>query len=205
MEEHYDSLVDLIIRLRSGETYIENNATPISIGGQDKTLSISWYVVPGHEQDLSRVLVTIVDVTELSKARREILELNQQLEEKVVKRTMELDRANRELEAFSYSVSHDLKAPLRAIKGFSALLRAETEKDLDEKALRYLNHVTENADNMVSLINDLLQFSRLGRKSLRISEIDTAALTRSVWNELTGLETESEIPVYEQPFAGHQG
>ncbi len=191
IEDDYDSLVDLFVRLRAGETYIENNAKEIRIGGQLKTLSISWYVMPGHETDLSRVLVTILDVTELSKARLEILELNQQLEEKVIRRTLELDRTNKELEAFSYSVSHDLKAPLRAIKGFSALLKAEIGEHLEEKPLRYLNHVTENADNMVRLINDLLRFSRLGRKSLQVTVVDTSVLVRSVWEELTGLETEN--------------
>jgi len=195
VEEHYESLVDLMVRLMNGETYIENNATSLRIGYQLKTLSISWYVMPGHEADLSRVLVTIVDVTDLTKAKQAILELNQQLEEKVVKRTMELNRANKELEAFSYSVSHDLKAPLRAIKGFSSLLKTEVGDHLEDKALRYLNHVTDNVDNMAKLINDLLQFSRLGRKSLNVREVDTAAVVASVWEELTGIEQERKCRI----------
>ncbi len=193
VEEHYSSLVELIFRLMKGERYINNNATEITIGGETKTLSISWYVMPGHEHDLSRVLVTIVDITDLAGAKKEILELNEHLEEKVVKRTLELDRANRELEAFSYSVSHDLKAPLRAIKGFSELLKKETWGSLDENSRRYLNHVSENAGNMINLINDLLRFSRMGRKNLDLTEVEMSQLVSAVRDDLVSVNDDDVV------------
>ena len=184
VEEDYTSFSKTVVSLYKGTTNIEKYISHVSINGINKTLSVSWFVMPGHEQNLSRVLVSINDISELREAEHEIRKLNQQLEEKVILRTRELDETNKELEAFSYSVSHDLKAPLRAIKGFSELLSSELEENTEEKVIRYLSHIRENSDKMTSLINDLLQFSRLGRKSLKISEINTRELVNSIWTEL---------------------
>ncbi|MGB8216907.1 MAG: ATP-binding protein [Candidatus Methanoperedens sp.] len=117
-------------------------------------------------------------------------EANQRLEERkraeneLIKRTTQLEAANKELEAFSYSVSHDLRAPLRAIDGFSRVLLEDYSNKLDSEGGRLLNIVRDNTQKMGQLIDDLLALSRLGRKQMEISEIDMAKLAKSVFDEL---------------------
>ena len=95
-----------------------------------------------------------------------------------------MEAANKELEAFSYSVSHDLRAPLRAIDGFSGILLEDHSDKLDEDGNRLLEVVRQNAQNMGQLIDDLLAFSRLGRKAVELSPIDMTDLAKSVFEEL---------------------
>ena len=105
-------------------------------------------------------------------------------EKELIKRTTQLETANKELEAFSYSVSHDLKAPLRAIDGFSRVLLEEYTDELDDEGKRYLNIVRDNTQKMGQLIEDLLALSRLGRKEMQVSRIDMAKLAKTVFDEL---------------------
>ncbi len=106
------------------------------------------------------------------------------LERRVAERTKELEAANRELESFSYSVSHDLRAPLRAIDGFSLMLEQDHTDALDADAQRKLGVIRRNAKKMSQLIDDLLRFSRLGRQALSRTNVDMAALVGSVIDEL---------------------
>jgi signal transduction histidine kinase len=114
----------------------------------------------------------------LRRAEEELLELNAGLEQRVAQRTEQLAEANRELESFSYSVSHDLRAPVRAIVGFSRLLAEHHEPQLDDEARRKLCIVRSEAARMGTLIDDLLAFSRLGRQSLQKRTVDMEALVR---------------------------
>ncbi|HEY6586401.1 MAG TPA: histidine kinase dimerization/phospho-acceptor domain-containing protein, partial [Candidatus Methanoperedens sp.] len=108
----------------------------------------------------------------------------QRAEKELIKRTTQLESANKELEAFSYSVSHDLRAPLRAIDGFSRVLLEEYTDKLDDEGKRYLNIVRDNTQKMGQLIEDLLALSRLGRKEMQVSRIDMAKLAKTVFDEL---------------------
>ncbi len=108
----------------------------------------------------------------------------QRAEKELIKRTTELESANKELEAFSYSVSHDLRAPLRAIDGFSRVILEEYNDKLDDEGKRYLNIVRDNTQKMGQLIEDLLALSRLGRKEMQVSRIDMAKLAKTVFDEL---------------------
>ncbi|WP_041221149.1 PAS domain S-box protein [Deinococcus geothermalis] len=121
---------------------------------------------------------------EAEEAQANLQALNQSLEERVVLRTLELQDANRELEAFSYSVSHDLRTPLRHIVGFGDLLRKDAAGHLTPKGERYLSVMTDAAERMSQLIDDLLEFSRMGRQELRRGPVDLSAVVREVWQNL---------------------
>ena len=123
-------------------------------------------------------------LTRIENQTLEITSFNQKLEEKVEERTIQLEVANRELEAFSYSVSHDLRAPLRAVNGYAKMLEEDYNAVFDNEGKRLLNVVQENAKKMGLLIDDLLEFSRLGKKELEKSVIDMKKLTESVVSEI---------------------
>lgn len=129
------------------------------------------------------------EIAEREHAEGEILRLNAQLEQRVAERTAQLEAANEELGAFSYSVSHDLRAPLRHVMGFVNLLKKDVETSLTEKSLRHLNTISESAKRMGTLIDDLLAFSRIGRSELQKAEVN---LDQMIQGTLRDLETETK-------------
>jgi len=121
---------------------------------------------------------------QLARTDDRLRKLNAELERRVAKRTADLETANKDLEGFSYSVSHDLRAPIRAITGFCALLEADHADQLDDEAKRKLGIVRAEADRMGRLIDDLLAFSRLGRQALQPAHVDMSSLARAMWERI---------------------
>lgn len=124
------------------------------------------------------------DITQRKRADAELLRHREHLEELVSERTAALEAANRELESFSYSVSHDLRTPLRAIDGFSRMLAARQALATDEEAQRLVRIVRESTAKMSQLIDGMLAFFRSGRVEMRSVQVDMAQLVNDVWREL---------------------
>ncbi|MCC7563332.1 MAG: two-component sensor histidine kinase [Methanobacterium sp.] len=135
------------------------------------------------------VIILVAIIAERIEKIRKLNDLNRQLQ----KQSEKLEDANQELEAFAYSVSHDLRVPLRAIDGFSRILVEDYEDKLDEEGIRLLNIVRENTAKMGHLIDDILLLSRASRQEMLLNEIDMAALARSVYDEFQTDVTDRDV------------
>ena len=140
-----------------------------------------------------RLLGVVQDITTKRASEERIRNLNVELEQRVQERTSELKAANKELEAFSYSVSHDLRAPLRAIDGFSKMLQQDSSSQLDERSLRYLDRIRRGTERMGLLIDDMLKLSRLSRAPMNRVEVDLSLMVRGALAELRAAEPERRV------------
>ncbi|SFI24109.1 sensor histidine kinase [Planctomicrobium piriforme] len=158
------------------------------------------------DDGLQMVLVSIEDLTVQRMAQAELRRLNQHLERRVAERTRCLEEsnyalqvANEELESFCYSVSHDLRTPLRAVDGFSRELLHGYADALDDRGRHYLNRVRAGAQHMGQLIDDLLDLSRVGRSEMHCQMVDLSTLAGNVIQELRQIEPERRVDVLIQP------
>lgn len=157
--------------------------------GEIKDIYITVDMIPGTQKSV----LSFMDITELKRVEREIRDLNEDLEKRVRERTIQLETANKELEAFSYSVSHDLRTPLISIQAFSRLLEEKYGPHLDDKGKTFLAAIRKSTKQMDQLINDLLALSRLKRHDFKSVEIDVGALAKSVFEELKVIVPDREL------------
>ncbi len=145
--------------------------------------------------DITGIRGTIVDITRLKRIEEEIRQINLELERRVTRRTSELEEATREMEAFSYSVSHDLRAPLRSIDGYSYLLLQEAGGKLDDRERHYFDSIRHNAQQMDRLIEGLLNLSRMGRAELTREWISPEPLVRDIVKDLNEPGPEKNVQI----------
>jgi len=149
-----------------------------------------------NEEKEKRAEELIIANQELKNAQDDIRKLNDELEQKVIERTAQLESVNKELESFSYSVSHDLRAPIRAINGYTRIILEDYADKFDTDGIKILQSIINNSKKMGELIDDLLAFSKLGRKQVTVSEIDMTDLVKSVQEELL-FEDYNNVPEFE--------
>lgn len=158
-----------------------------------------WLEVRAYPQD-DGIAIFYTNITKYKKAEEEVRSFNYKLEAMVAARTKELEVANKELESFSYSVSHDLRAPLRSVHGYMNIFSEEYASHLDDEAKRLMKIIQDNAKKMGQLIDDLLAFSRLGRKELMKAHISMTDLVNMVWDDLQKSEDHRDIKFTVSPM-----
>jgi PAS domain S-box-containing protein len=155
-----------------------------------------WLTVTRLKDDAGRIVgiaATERDITARKRAEEEVRQLNAELEQRVRDRTTQLEAANKELESFSYSVSHDLRAPLRHVQGYVDMPAREAEGLLSDSCRRYMKTIADASREMGALIDDLLAFSRMGRAEMCETSVDLNALIQDTLHELEATTSERDI------------
>ena len=174
---------ELIKYTKTGEEYwVEFEAVPII----------------NPQGELTHYVAIERNITERKQVEDKILQLNTELEDRVKRRTAQLEAANAELEAFSYSVSHDLRSPLNTINGFGELLLKSNKDNLDQKGQHYLSRIRAGAKNMGELIDGLLLLAKLSRDPLKLETVDLSTIARRVEQECREQEPERQVQIQVQ-------
>jgi PAS domain S-box-containing protein len=161
--------------------------------GKERWYSVTKIPLREETGPSDKVLCVSMEITERKQAEEEIRRLNAELEHRVEERTAQLEAANRELEAFAYSVSHDLRAPLRSIDGFGQALQEDYAAALDEQGMDFLQRIRAASKRMGLLIDDLLKLSRLTRGEVRRQKLDLTAMVRRALEDLRGADPDRQV------------
>jgi PAS domain S-box-containing protein len=175
---------EILGQIKRGENVRHFETVRVRKDGSAINISVTVSAIRNQAGKIIGASKVARDITEQKAAEETIRQLNTDLEQRVKERTAQLETANRELEAFSYSVSHDLRAPLRAIDGFSQAVLEDFGPKLPDEGRRYLQTIRYSAQQMGALIDDLLAFARLNRQEMNKRPIDTGRLVRSTLDEL---------------------
>jgi PAS domain S-box-containing protein len=153
-----------------------------------------WLEIRAYPHD-DGIAIFYTDITKYKEAEQEVRTFNRALEQKVQKRTASLEAVNAELESFSYSVSHDLRAPLRSVHGYMKIFSEDYANQLDDEAKRLIGIILDSAQKMGRLIDDLLEFSRLGRRDLTRGILPMKQMVDGICKELVSAETGRVVKV----------
>ncbi len=188
-EGAYSAFAEELAGIAEGKTRVEVDMINRTLTGVEKHLIVTWRVVPGCEETLSRCIVSIRDITERRRA-----------EEKLEHYAAELERSNRDLEQFGYVVSHDLQAPLRVTKSYLQLLADRYEGQLDARADKYIGSAVDGAEHMQEMIRALLDLSRVGTRGEEFSPTDCESVLGHVLDRLSLNIESSEADVTHDPL-----
>ncbi len=169
---------ELCNRNRNGEVFWESASISGLVDGQGRIVHFA---------------AVKVDITERKQMEAEIRALNESLERRVAERTAELERANRELNAFTYSISHDLRAPVRSLNGFSSMLKESEADGLTPHGQELLGRILRNSRRMGDMIDDLLRLSRIGRGGLTVQQVDLDDLVADIVAEIAESYSRTEV------------
>ncbi|MGB2885256.1 MAG: PAS domain S-box protein, partial [Dehalococcoidia bacterium] len=190
--EIVDELSEVRARRQSGETVSEQyETTLVGKDGTSYTAELGTRVIDYAGRPALSVVIR--DITERKRAEDEVRRLNEELEQRVIERTTQLQAVNKELEAFAYSVSHDLRAPLRSIDGFSQILMEDYTDKLDEEGKDYLQRVRSASQRMGELIDDILSLSRVTRGEMCYKAVDLSTLAATIRTELQQSQPERQV------------
>jgi PAS domain S-box-containing protein len=190
-----DEETQILARIGHGEFVMHFETVRLRKDGTNIDVSVTVSPIKDRTGRIIGASKVVRDITERKKAEAKIFELNATLEERVRERTVQLEAANKELEAFSYSVSHDMRAPLRAIDGFSQAVLEDYKEQMPAEGRRYLAIIREGAQRMGALIDDLLTFSRLSRMPVSNQPVDMAELVADALDELGVKEGDPKVQV----------
>jgi len=182
--ENYKYYKGVIQRAFAGETILVDRQTISKYHSLMKVVPLR-----DGKDEIFAIMFVLIDVTDLKETQIELARINDELELKIQNRTEQLKESNKQLESFTYSVSHDLRAPLRSISGYASIIKEDYSEVVKDKEFdKVADIVIANAVRMESLINDLLEFSRLERKEMLASKVDMNKLVREVLNDLVSRE-----------------
>lgn len=183
-------------RILRGEILLNWDIRVLRIStGVERVLSHNGSLVYGPDGQALMAVFTTTDMTERRRIEEQLRKLTATLEQQVQERTAQLTAANKELEAFSYSVSHDLRAPLRGIDGFTKILYEQYGRNFDAQGQDYLLRVRKAAQRMGQLIDDMLNFSRIGRREMQRAPVDLSELAAAVVAEMRQREPDRQVQV----------